>query len=140
MDRKNSDDYKTNIFKRNYNVDNLDDELIQQAKYHDQKAFELRKEAGLSANLYVLATHPIITLGLAKKGRRLHFTEMPTEGNPSRRYSGIIDEIKHIEHNQLIYELDTKKVYNYRQQTYVRITMVVDREETMPMATGVIYG
>ena len=137
MDIKFQEDYKTNFFKPTYDVNNLDETLIKEAKYHEEKALQLRQEAGLITYIYVLSTHPIIIKKLAQKGRLLHYKEFDTTAkSTSTRKYGVIAEIKNLTIDQFEEEVNIFNLLSYHKQPYVRIAVIVQKEETIAMVTG----
>jgi hypothetical protein len=136
MDLKHTEEYKTNIFKPTYDVDNLDKELIKQAQWHEEKAFQCRKEAGLIAHVYVLATHSVVLKKLAQKGRLLQFTQYETTGKNTTRKYGWIDGIRNLTIEQFEEEVNVYNIPTYHKQPYARIDVVIVKEETIAMVTG----
>lgn len=136
MDLKHAEEYKTNLFKPTYNVDDLDKQLIKEAQWHEEKAKQLRKEAGLIAHIYVLATHSVVLKKLAQKGRLLQFTQYENTGKNTTRKYGWIDGIRNLTIEELENEVNVYNIPTYHKQPYVRIDVIIAREETIAMVTG----
>ena len=132
--------YEKNIFIQSYEIETIDKDAIDQIKFHEDKAKELRKELGLYTYIYAPATHSIFLERLIRNGRRLLWKEFePPIGKKSgtRKY-GIVEKFEPVSSQQMEIEVGETVLdrIDYKKEQYMKITVITERDETIAMITG----
>jgi len=68
-----------NIFKANYNANNISDDAMSEIRYHESVALQKREDNGMFICIYIPIEHPIIKASLIKKGRIIEWQEHDTK-------------------------------------------------------------
>ena len=135
---ENYEQKRKNIFKKQYK--DIDESVLNKATWYEQQALQLRKDAGMITVIYLPQTHAIIGQNLLKKGRRLMWCEVDPEPNKKSGYRihGTIESFSSISSKELSKELDfiTLEEIEYDNEPYIKIVMIVEREETVITVHG----